>query len=77
MRFHSCLGATRGDDRWLQDVFLRASPEELAPADHPLRPIRAMADEALPKLNDSLDEIRGYVGRPPIAAGTTATGVSC
>lgn len=37
------------------------------PADHPVRPIRAMVDKALERLDDTFDEIYGEVGRPSIA----------
>ncbi len=48
-------------------MFLYASLEELVPADHPLRPIRAMVDEALWKPDATLDELSGEGGRPSIA----------
>jgi len=57
----------RGEDRQQQEMFLYASLEDLVPADHPLRPIRAMVDEALQRLDDTFDEIYGEVGRPSIA----------
>ncbi|GIU78604.1 MAG: hypothetical protein KatS3mg005_1842 [Bryobacteraceae bacterium] len=48
-------------------MFLYASLEDVAPADHPLRPIRAMVDEALRRMDETFDEIYGDVGRPSIA----------
>ena len=57
----------RGDDRQQQEMFLYASLEDLVPADHPLRPIRAMVDEALRRMDETFDEIYGDVGRPSIA----------
>lgn len=57
----------RGEDRQQQEMFLYASLEDLVPPDHPLRPIRAMIDEALGKLDRTFDEIYGEVGRPSIA----------
>lgn len=39
----------------------------MVPADPPLRPIRAMADEALRKMDDPFDEIHRVVERPSIA----------
>jgi len=57
----------RGEDRQQQEMFLYASPEDLVPADHPLRPIRAMVDEALRRLNETFDEIYGEAGRPSVA----------
>ncbi len=56
----------RGEDRQQQEMFLQASLEEVVPADHPLRPIRAMVEEALRRLDETLDEIRAEVGRPSI-----------
>jgi transposase len=57
----------RGEDRQQQEMFLYASLEDLVPADHPLRPIRAMVDEALRRRDETFDEIYGDVGRPSIA----------
>ncbi len=57
----------RGEDRQQQEMFLYASLEELVPANHPLRPIRAMVDEALWKLDATFDELYGEGGRPSIA----------
>ena len=57
----------RGEDRQQQEMFLYASLEDVVPADHPLRPIRAMVDEALRRLDDTFDEIYGDGGRPSIA----------
>jgi len=67
MRLYSCRDAMRGEDRQQQEMFLYASLEEVVPADHPLRPIRAMVDEALRRMDDTFDEIYGAVGRPSIA----------
>jgi transposase len=48
-------------------MFLYASLEQVVPADHPLRPIRAMVDAALRRLDGTFDELYGDVGRPSIA----------
>jgi transposase len=48
-------------------MFSYASLEDVVPADHPLRPIRAMVDEALGRMDETFDEIYGDVGRPSIA----------
>ena len=40
----------RGEDNQQHDLFSYGSLEERVPADHPLRPIRAMVDEALKDL---------------------------
>jgi len=37
----------RGEDLQQHDLFSYGSLEERVPADHPLRPIRIMADQAL------------------------------
>jgi len=37
----------RGDDNQQEGIFSYISPEKRVPADHPLRPIRAMLDEIL------------------------------
>lgn len=43
------------------------SLEDLVPTDHGLRPVRAMVDEALGRMDDTFKEICGDVGRPVIA----------
>ena len=40
--------------------------EERVPADHPLRTIKALADEALPRLSPEFDRMYADVGRPSI-----------
>jgi len=67
MRLSGCRDAMRGEDRQQQEMFLQASLEEVVPAGHPLRPIRAMVEEALRRLDETFDEICGDVGRPSIA----------
>jgi len=42
------------------------SPEERVRANHPLRAIRAMADEALQKMSKRFDAIYAKTGRPSI-----------
>jgi transposase len=41
--------------------------EERIPSDHPLRPIRALADEALGSLNERFEGLYSTMGRPSIA----------
>jgi len=41
--------------------------EDVVPADHPLRAIRAMVDVALAKMSPALDELYAAAGRPSIA----------
>jgi len=56
----------RGDDIQQHDLFSYGSLEERVPADHPLRPIRAMVDEALKSLDGRFEEIYGEDGRRSI-----------
>jgi transposase len=56
----------RGEDIQQDDLFSYGSLEERVPANHPLRPIRAMVDEALKSLNGRFNEIYGEDGRKSI-----------
>ncbi len=56
----------RGEDIQQQDLFSYGSLEERVPADHPLRPIRAMVDEALKSLDGRFEEIYDEDGRKSI-----------
>jgi transposase len=56
----------RGEDIQQHDLFSYGSLEERVPADHPLRPIRAMVDEALKWLDGRFEEIYGEDGRRSI-----------
>jgi hypothetical protein len=57
----------RGDDEQQLDVFSYVSPEQRIPQDHPLRPVRAMADEALRDLKPRFSKLYAKAGRPSIA----------
>ncbi len=57
----------RGDDDQQVDVFSYVSPEQRIPQDHPLRPVRAMADEALRDLKPRFSKLYAKTGRPSIA----------
>lgn len=57
----------RGDDRQQPDLFLYGTLEERIPKNHPLRPVRAMADAALEALSSRFDEMYSTNGRPSIA----------
>lgn len=57
----------RGADNKQEKLFSYISPEERVPKDHPLRPIREMAEEALERLNGKFSEIYSRTGRPSIA----------
>jgi transposase len=56
----------RGEDIQQDDLFSYGSLEERVPANHPLRPIREMVDEALKSLNGRFNEISGEDGRKSI-----------
>lgn len=53
-----------GQDDRSDGLFSYIRLEERVPADHPLRPIRALADEALALLNERFDELYSSTGRP-------------
>ena len=57
----------RGDDEQQLDVFSYVSPEQRIPQDHPLRPVRVMADEALADLKPRFSKLYAKTGRPSIA----------
>jgi transposase len=57
----------RGDDEQQMDVFSYVSPEQRVPMNHPLRPLRAMTDEALRDLRPRLNKLYAKTGRPSIA----------
>jgi transposase len=57
----------RGDDERQDAVFSYLSPEQRVPADHPLRPVRRMMDEALKQLSGQFDRLYADTGRPSIA----------
>src|SRR6201995_4188170 len=56
----------RGKDHQQNELFSYGSLEERVPADHPLRPIRAMVDAALKDMSPRFDEIYGEGGRRAI-----------
>lgn len=57
----------RGDDRHQQELYSYANLEERVAPDHPLRRIRALADQALCRLSARFDDLYGDTGRPSIA----------
>jgi transposase len=57
----------RGEDEQQMGVFSYVSPEQRVPQDHPLRPLRAMADEGLRKLQAQFNKLYAKTGRPSIA----------
>ena len=57
----------RGNDTQQQMLFSYISPEARVPHNHPLRPIRKMADKALKELSPVFQELYATVGRPSIS----------
>lgn len=57
----------RGGDERSEGLFSYVSCEARVPADHPLRPIRAIVDEALEVLSPTLEGLYARQGRPSIA----------
>lgn len=56
----------RGDDRQQADMYSYVSPEQRVRENHPLRKIRAMADEALNNMSERFDRMYAKTGRPSI-----------
>ena len=56
----------RGEDRHQAHLFSYVSPERRVPADHPLRPIRAMVDAALEQLSPRFEALYSHTGRPSV-----------
>jgi transposase len=56
----------RGSDREQGSMFSYVALEERIPRDHPLRPMRAMVDEALKKLSRRFTSLYADSGRPSI-----------
>jgi transposase len=56
----------RGSDRIQGSMFSYVSLEARIPADHPLRPMRAMVDEALRRLSRRFSRLYADSGRPSI-----------
>ena len=56
----------RGADNQQAEIFSYLSPETRVRKDHPLRPIRAMADAALEQMSPLFDALYAATGRPSI-----------
>lgn len=56
----------RGYDHQQSDMFSYLSPEQRVRQDHPLRAIRAMADQALSAMSKRFDGMYARMGRPSI-----------
>ena len=57
----------RGSDEQTGALFSYVSCEARVPADHPLRLVRAVVDEALDVLSPEFDRLYARIGRPGIA----------
>ena len=57
----------RGEDRASGNLFSYVDLERRVPADHPLRAIRAIVDEALASLSAEFAGLYSTLGRPSIA----------
>ena len=56
----------RGPDEQTQHMFSYLSPEQRVPADHPLRAVRALTDEALRSMSAQFERLYSTTGRPSI-----------
>ena len=56
----------RGSDEQPDHLFTYISLEQRIPADHPLRPVRQMTNEALRAISGDLDAVYSDIGRPSI-----------
>src|SRR5947208_16853879 len=56
----------RGSDHQQADMYIYLSPEARVGADHPLRAIRLMADQALENMSPRFDAMYARTGRPSI-----------
>jgi transposase len=56
----------RGTDKQQVTMLSLVTPDKRVPADHPLRRIKALADQALAALSPTFDQMYSKVGRPSI-----------
>ncbi len=56
----------RGTDKQQVTMLSLVTPDRRVPADHPLRRIKALADQALAALSPTFDQMYSKVGRPSI-----------
>ena len=57
----------RGSDPKQEAMFSYVSPENRVPAEHPLRPLRALMDDILKQMSPRLAKLYAGTGRPSIA----------
>jgi transposase len=60
------FGLMRGEAPKQSSMLCLMSPEQLVPADHPLRSLKKLADAALAKLSPTFDRMYSGVGRPSV-----------
>lgn len=56
----------RGENESQSKLFVYFSPETRVPRNHPLRRVRALADEALKGLSSTFSAMYSHTGRPSI-----------
>jgi transposase len=56
----------RGDERHQEEMFIYGGLSQRVPADHPLRRVRDLADEAMASLEDSFSRMYSTMGRPSV-----------
>ena len=56
----------RGSDQKQDGMFSYVSPEQRVPAEHPLRPLRAMMDDILKEMSPRFAKLYAETGRPSI-----------
>ena len=61
------MSAMRGMDEMQEPLFTTVKLEDFVPADHPLRPVRLLVNEALKRLNGLFNVIYADSGRASIA----------
>jgi hypothetical protein len=66
----------RGMDERQENLFTMSKLEDFVPADHPLRPIRVLVNDALKKLNGLFHLVYADTGRASIAPEKLATSTS-
>lgn len=66
----------RGDEERSDTLFFHVSCEARVPLDLPLRPIRAVVDEALEVLSPEFERLYLKVGRPSIPPGDDVLNLS-
>src|SRR3982751_4284834 len=66
LKWFERLSVMRGTDHQQADMYSYLSPEMRVRAEHPLRSIRAMADQALANMSERFDGMYARTGRPSI-----------